>query len=177
MRLITNTMRMIQYKLNTASSEQIAQHLWACSPNFIPALSEKVNIEEYAQKLAQRAVNFEAWDGEVLAGMVSAYLNDPARRAGFITNVSTVGGYSGQGIGSTLLRQCIERAQEQGFLSIGLEVNKQSLGAVRLYQKLGFVAVGDTETMLKMNLTLRDSDSPDDFKPPGTSERNEPLTA
>lgn len=154
MGLTTNTMRMIQYTINTATGEQIAQHLWACSPNFIPALSEKVNIEEYAQKMHKNAANFEAWDGDVLAGMVSAYLNDTVNRAGFITNVSTVGGYSGQGIGSELLRRCIERAQAQGFLSIGLEVNKQSLGAVRLYQKLGFVAVGDTDTMLKMNLSL-----------------------
>lgn len=144
----------IQYTVNTASSQQIANHLWVCSPNFTPALSEKVNIEGYAQKLAQHATNFEAWDGEVLIGLVDAYLNDLTNRTGFITNVSTVSGYSGQGIASKLLQQCIDRSIEQGFWSIGLEVNKQSLGAVRLYQKFGFTAVNETDTMLKMNLSL-----------------------
>ena len=143
----------IRYNINTATADDLTIHLRACDANFIPALSEKVDIEDYAQKLSKHAVNFEAWDGGVLAGLIAAYFNDTENGLGYITNVSTVGGYGGRGIASTLLQKCIAYGQAQQFESIGLEVNKQSLAAISLYQKFGFVTVGETDTMLKMNLS------------------------
>lgn len=143
----------IRYNINTATADDLIIHLRACDANFIPALSEKVDIEDYAQKLSKHAVNFEAWDGGVLAGLIAAYFNDTENGLGYITNVSTVSGYAGRGIGSTLLQKCIAYGQAQQFESIGLEVSKQSLAAISLYQKFGFVTVGETDTMLKMNLS------------------------
>lgn len=143
----------INYNINTATSDDIDIHLTACNDNFIPALSEKVDIADYALKLSKHAVNFEAWDGGVLAGLIAAYFNDTENGLGYITNVSTVGGYSGRGIASNLLKRCIAYGQEQQFESIALEVNKQSLGAISLYQKFGFVTTGESDNMLKMNLS------------------------
>lgn len=143
----------INYNINTATADDLIIHLTACDSNFIPALSEKVDIEDYAQKLSKHAVNFEAWDGGVLAGLIAAYFNDTENGLGYITNVSTVGGYSGRGIASNLLERCIAYGREQQFESIGLEVNKQSLAAVNLYQKFGFVTTGESDNMLKMNLS------------------------
>lgn len=143
----------INYNINTATSDDIDIHLTACNDNFIPALSEKVDIADYALKLSKHAVNFEAWDGGVLAGLIAAYFNDTENGLGYITNVSTVAAYSGRGIASNLLKRCIAYGREQQFESIGLEVNKQSLAAVNLYQKFGFVTVGETDTMLKMTLS------------------------
>ena len=143
----------INYNINTATSDDIDIHLTACNDNFIPALSEKVDIADYALKLSKHAVNFEAWDGGVLAGLIAAYFNDTENGLGYITNVSTVGGYSGRGIASNLLERCIAYGREQQFESIALEVNKQSLAAVNLYQKFGFVTTGESDNMLKMNLS------------------------
>ncbi len=143
----------INYNINTATSDDIDIHLTACNDNFIPALSEKVDIADYALKLSKHAVNFEAWDGGVLAGLIAAYFNDTENGLGYITNVSTVSGYSGRGIASNLLERCIAYGREQQFESIALEVNKQSLAAVNLYQKFGFVTTGESDNMLKMNLS------------------------
>ncbi|HND88871.1 MAG TPA: GNAT family N-acetyltransferase [Saprospiraceae bacterium] len=144
----------MRYTINTASAADMARHLWACSPDFTPPLSEKVDIPAYAEKMSQRAVNFEAWHGDTLVGMVNAYLNDLDSRTGYITNVSTLRTHTGQGIGAQLLARCLAYATERGFRNLGLEVNAHSPGAVRLYERHGFVQTEQAGDMLKMNCSL-----------------------
>ncbi len=146
----------ITYRLNTATSAQIAQHLRACSHLFLPPLHEKVDIDAYADKMARHAQRFEAWDPteNIPVALVCTYFNDPAKQHGFITNVSTLGGYSGRGIGFALMTQCIQFGKESRFSDIQLEVHPQSVSAIRLYQKCGFEAVASTPTSVAMRLSL-----------------------
>lgn len=144
----------MHFATNTATAADIARHLWACDAAFTPPLSEKVDIAAYAEKMHQRAVNFEAWDGDVLVGLVNAYLNNQVTRVGFITNVSTLPTHTGQGIAARLLSQCLDFARQEAFRSIGLEVNRHSDGAVRLYERHGFVVTGMEQDMLRMSCPL-----------------------
>ena len=143
--------------MDTANEQAILLHLQACDVNFAPPLSAKVNLAEYAAKITTNAVTFEAWNAEELVGVVAAYFNDGAKHKSFITNVSTLKAYGGKGIGSALIRDCIEYAVKEHYHSIALEVNKESTTAVRLYQKYGFKKVKENETALFMELKLNSS--------------------
>ncbi|MDD2702123.1 MAG: GNAT family N-acetyltransferase [Sideroxydans sp.] len=129
----------IEYRVNTASAAQIAAHLSHCDDSFIPRLSERVDIRAYADKLAENAVRFEAWAEGMLIGLVAAYCNDQERRTAFITSVSVLPAWTGKGIASTLLAQCISHVRDQHMQLLQLEVASNNLPALKLYEKHGFV--------------------------------------
>jgi len=131
--------RELTIRVDSATSHQIADFLRGCDPVFVSELSRKVVIEEYAMKLAEKAVCWEAWCGDRLVGMAAIYCNDLKERAAFITSISVLADWQRLGLGSRLVSQCIEHAQSLGFALIRLEVESQNSAAMRLYQKLGFV--------------------------------------
>lgn len=139
------------YKTQTASRQEIYEHLVACDTFFVPPLSSRVDLYTYAHKIRERAVSYEAWSAETLVGMVNAYLNDTVGRTAYVTNVSVLKDYSGQGIASTLLAMCMERARADGFSRIKLEVSPHNCAAIRVYTKFGFkvmTTIGDNLSMV-----------------------------
>jgi ribosomal protein S18 acetylase RimI-like enzyme len=145
----------IVYRLNHASETELARHLNACDADFVPHLSSRVQIVDYAKKLAAKATRFEAWSGDRLVGLVAAYCNDVETRIGHITSVSVCGDWTGKGIAAALMHQCVEHAEKSGMNRINLEVAGNNVAAVALYTKFGFVAGGEKAGMIKMSLELR----------------------
>ena len=132
----------LEYKVKTASKEQIYSHLKECDGNFRPPLSSRVDLLGYSDKIFEQAVSFEAWDGNVLVGMVNIYLNDESHRTGFITNTSVLKGYMKKGVASILLQMCLEYARNLGFSRIRLAVSRANGAAIELYSHAGFKASG-----------------------------------
>lgn len=140
---------MIDYTIKKATEQQLLLHLEKCDHNFIPALSTRVNLPEYANKLFEKACNFEAFDGSILIGVVAMYV-DFASRKGFVSNVSVLQNYSGKGVGSTLMRNAIAYSLENQLSQIQLEVNQNNKAALALYQSLGFKPIDHKENNLIM---------------------------
>jgi hypothetical protein len=63
----------VEYLSNNASEAQIAGHLSRCDADFVPSLSGRVDINDYAKKIVNKAMRFEAWSGGELVGLVAAY--------------------------------------------------------------------------------------------------------
>lgn len=146
----------VAYSVNRSSAAEIAVHLLHADVAFEPALSSRVNILTYAQKLHDRAIRFEAWQGEELVGLVASYCNQSDGGKAFVTNVSVWPEYHGQGIAGRMMRQCIEYVRGLGFGQMELEVDQRSLSAVALYQKLGFnTTPGGSGATLTMGLALK----------------------
>ncbi len=63
----------------------------------------------------------------------------------------------GQGIGLTLMEALIACTEEAGEPGLCLSVSNQNVGAVRLYERVGFVAIGAGKTgLVTMVLDLED---------------------
>lgn len=146
----------VTYRTQTASAEEIHEHLVACDRFFVPPLSSRVDLWVYARKMLERAVSFEAWCASTLVGICNAYLNDPERHMGFITNVSVLRSYSGQGIASTLVRMCLDRARADGFSKLWLQVSPCNQAAVAVYAKAGFRIVASTRHSISMECEIRE---------------------
>jgi ribosomal protein S18 acetylase RimI-like enzyme len=144
----------VTYQIKKAAPGEILIHLKKCSDNFIPPLASKVNLDEYAQKLADRSITFEAWDENNLVGLVATYFNDLENRIAYITNVSVEKEYNGRGIANELVKRCIEYAKEKDFQNIMLEVSENNTGAIQLYKKFKFAIVQQDKGTIKMNLDL-----------------------
>ena len=139
---------------NHATGAQIAEHLQACDGSFVPPLSSRVAIADYAARLFQKAVRFEAWHGKQPIGLVALYCNDPDRRVAFVTNVSVSPLWRGHGLAAALLDRGLRHAKEQGFARLELKVDRRNAAAVRLYEKQGFQADETSGRSLKMHLDL-----------------------
>ncbi|MEI2781601.1 MAG: GNAT family N-acetyltransferase [Candidatus Competibacter sp.] len=130
----------IKYLWNKASEAEIVGHLLCCDSSFVPSLSSRVEIDDYAQKIVSKAMRFEAWSGRMLIGLVAAYCNDYEKYAAYITSVSLLKSWTGRGIAVCLVRQCIEYAKVLGMRQISLNVASDNMPAIKLYGKCGFIA-------------------------------------
>ncbi len=144
----------MQLCLNKATGDEIAHHLRCCDNDFVPRLSDRVEIDSYAQKIVNNALRFEAWDNNALVGLVATYCNDSSGHIAYITNVSVLHEWFGKGVATQLLSRCIAHITEHGFERIELEVDSGNTNAIKLYEKSGFIIAGahDRTTRMLMNI-------------------------
>jgi ribosomal protein S18 acetylase RimI-like enzyme len=140
---------------NKASEAEIAEHLSCCDADFVPPLSGRVEINDYAKKIASKATRFEAWSGGTLVGLVAAYCNDREKHIAYITSVSVLHEWMGKGVSARLMSRCIEHAKAFGMRQISLEVANDNTPAIRLYEKNGFVAGKANTPFVSMDLYLK----------------------
>lgn len=144
-----------RFARDEGNADDVARHLKACDPAFMPPLSERLDISEYAARLANDATCFEAWSSNELTGLVAAYCNAADRRKAFITSVSVLSRQQGNGIAAKLLDRCIEYVQKLGFHRIELEVNGGNKAAIALYERFGFVSIQMTDNLMTMTIDLQ----------------------
>ena len=125
-----------------ADARTLAAHLRACDGDFHPKLSQRVDIDEYARRIADRAVRMEAWASSNLVGLVAIYVNSGPDGAAFITNVSVIPEFRGRGLAEGLVASALAHAGGLGFQRVELEVGSEAGPAISLYEKLGFQRTG-----------------------------------
>ena len=128
----------IKFSFNRTNIEQIAYHLHVCNDFFIPPLSERVVIDDYARKIFENADRFEAWAGGILVGLVAVYCNDIKLKVAYITSVSVLPSWQGKGIASQLINKCLVYIKSLGFERVELEADQKNKAAIFLYKKYGF---------------------------------------
>lgn len=127
----------IEYKINTAKTEEVFRHFKLCSEDFVSYL-DTVDLREYAEKINRYADSFEAWYNNELVGFLAVYLNDLENNRGYITNVSILKKYNNMGIASCLVNKASIYSRNLGFEILELEVNYNNTSAIRLYHKHNF---------------------------------------
>lgn len=146
---------LVEFYLNKATEAQITNHFLLCDADFVPKLSERVEITNYANKIVDRAMRFEAWVDGMLVGLVAAYCNDNEHLTAYITSVSVLKVWQGRGVASQLIQQCIGRVKLLGFKNIELEVDSVNVAAVRLYEKMNFMINRMNDRTMIMQLNAR----------------------
>jgi len=145
-KLIFNTSKALQ--------SDVFKHLMDCNDSFYPPLNERVDVAAYANKIVTKAITFEAWSGKVLVGLIAIYVGEGTPKLNFITNVSVLPTYTGSGIASQLLKNCIDYSVDNKCFEIYLEVNKDNNPAISFYKKFNFVQSGIKNDNLVMKLAL-----------------------
>jgi ribosomal protein S18 acetylase RimI-like enzyme len=149
----------IAYRLNTASAEELAAHLSLCDADFVPRLSARVKIADYARKLASRAERLEAWADGALIGLAALYCDDSERRSAYLTSLSVLKKWARQGVAAELLRRCVDKARSAGMRELSLEAGRENVPAFRLYAKLGFRRGGANGEFVAMTLDLKSGEN------------------
>ena len=145
----------VEYRMNKATEAEIAEHLRESDITFVPPLSGRVEINDYARKIASLAMCFEAWSAGALIGLVATYCNNLETRIAHITSVSVLSEWAGKGIAARLMSQCIEHVKTSGIQQISLEVARDNAPAFKLYEKYGFIAGEAKTSLICMDLHLK----------------------
>ncbi len=145
----------LTFDKNRADAHAISAHLRSCDALFVPPLSARVDLLAYGVKLTTHAVLFEAWAESALVGLVAGYANAPDRQDSFVTNVSVLPDWHGQGIASRLLDAFVDHARVAGFARVVLSVDARNDRARSLYRKHGLIDGPRNGTMVQMSFSLR----------------------
>ena len=144
----------LTFDKNRADACVIEMHLRSCDEQFVPPLSERVDLATYSSKLASHAVLSEAWAGDILIGLVAGYTNAADKRSSFVTNVSVMPQWHGQGIASRLVDRFVEHSRLSGFEMVELSVDVHNDRARSFYRKYGFVDDSCDGAVVKMIFNL-----------------------
>ena len=140
--------------VDEADAPALLAHLRRTDADFMPVLSTRVDLGEYAAKLRALARSVELWHGESLIGLVAVYCNAPPGGDAFITSVSLEPAWRGQGLADQLVEQACQLAGSAGLARIRLELDCDNHAARRLYERHGFVSGEPVQQMLPMQRPL-----------------------
>lgn len=132
---------MIKISNKKKPKKVILKYLEVNSNNFIPPLSGRVNLDLFSKKINKYARQSWIFDGDEIVGFMACYVNDPENETAYITTISIVKKYKGQGLGKMLLNDCVDFAKNNGFNKVKLEVSKINTAAILFYEKQGFAIV------------------------------------
>jgi ribosomal protein S18 acetylase RimI-like enzyme len=115
------------------------------SDDFIPSLSESVNIKDYCTKITLNSTVLSIIREGELIGFVAVYCNDIESRVGYVTMLAVSKKYRTNGIGKQLITLTSEFLKANGFRKIHLEIFKTNIKAISFYKTLGFIIESETE--------------------------------
>lgn len=112
---------------------------------FVPSLRSRVNIFDYSEKIFKYAEHFYVLRKGRIICFSACYMNYGQESVAFITSISVVKDYQGQGIGNKLLNKIIDLAKNKKIKKIRLEVNSENDKALNFYLNNGFIALRSEE--------------------------------
>ena len=105
----------------------------------------QVYVRDFGKKADDRCLVAEV-DGKVVGAVWTRVMNDYGHVADGIPSlaISIYKDHRRQGIGTALLREMLQRLRRDGYRQVSLSVQKANY-AFRMYQKVGFKVVRETE--------------------------------
>lgn len=139
---------------NNNEALRVLHFLQKVDRNFIPALSERVDLINYSNKLAINGENlFVVLQGEDI-GHASAYIN--TEQDSFLSSIAVIKEFHGKKIAANLLLSIIQLCKNKKSKALYLEVSKNNKNAQSLYLKLGFQIKSEQNGYYIMALLFND---------------------
>lgn len=151
-------------------TDRLIQFLYEIDSDFLPRLSDKVSIPDYARKLIKNANFFVASLDSAIIGVVAFYCNEINKKTAFISIIGVPLKYRAIGIGSRLIKVMIDQLKQMGFEKVDLETSGDSL-ALLFYQKYNFEIIDKDAYIrtigfrIRMRLWLGNTDNYLEVKP------------
>lgn len=126
----------IEHILPPSDAARLSCLLMELDSVLIPTLSSRVNIVEYADKLAQKADLFYVkYKGQDI-GNCAIYLNN--QENGFISSFAIKKEWQKKGIGSCIWKEILSVLKERNIKQVNLKVHDINKTAIAFYKSIGF---------------------------------------
>lgn len=93
----------------------------------------------------EKGIGFLAMDGEVACGIAGALVEDGDGSRATLVSMWTAPTHRKSGVGKMLVSAVLEWAETRGVKTVELLVTGINHGAIRFYERLGFVKTGRTQ--------------------------------
>lgn len=133
--------------------ERILKLLISLDKEYIPKLSDQVNLRDYSNKLAKSA-NFILLKNKLDIGLIAYYIN---KDFCFISSFGIPSNYQGHGFSQRMFSKLVEIVSEFGISQIRLEVNINNKKAIKYYYKLGFKKFDTTPNSFILKKEINES--------------------
>lgn len=121
------------------TEESLRAFLAEVDGDFPIPLSDKVDLGEYAEKLAGRAtLCAEFDDAGAIAGLAAGYTEHLAGPYAYIALVGVRGDFRRRGIARRLVSEFVGRCEEMGLAGVHLYTDPRNSGAICMYEGMGF---------------------------------------
>ncbi|MBQ7352539.1 MAG: GNAT family N-acetyltransferase [Clostridia bacterium] len=136
------------------SKDSLLQFLKKVDSDFPVPLSEKQDLNAFADKLIKNATICYEMNDEEIVGLVAGYTNNEEKESAYISIVAVLDKARGKGIGKKLVSDFIQTAQNKGFKSVNLYTSTNNEVAIKMYDSLGFVKYEKEDEPRPMDLHL-----------------------
>ncbi len=132
---------MIEFRFLTGLEEKGAV-IEACDAAFANPVSRRPQYEALLAKIHAYGDFVAAYQNGPV-GYAALYANDMENRTAYFTLLAVSPHCQKMGIGEGLMQAGLKLARSRGMRAAKLEVKKDNSGAIRLYERLGFVRLCD----------------------------------
>lgn len=132
-------------------NNDIENFLNEVNDDFIPALSKRVNIYEYVDKIVKNAEVFNLRYGNEIIGNAAVYMN---QGYGFISSFAIKKEYRGYGYSRCIFKEIMQVAKKNNLKKICLAVNTENARAINVYISLGFSEYSRCDDWIYMSLFI-----------------------
>ena len=122
----------------TKMREKILNFLKKIDNDLPIPISQKTDLESYAQKLNDKALKLTFCENDEIVSMSAGYINMETRMA-FISIVATLPQYRMMGLGQKVVKTFIEKSKADNMNGVHLYTHSTNEKAIKLYKNLGFV--------------------------------------
>lgn len=137
------------------SCKEIESVMINCSSDFFDqSINNSETIKLLASKFAEYGTFISARKKDKVAGFIAFYVNDKIKCRGFLSMIIISHQFQGYGIGSGLLKRCIEQCKKSGMSALRLEVNEKNERAILFYKKNGFKEISKKDASLFLEKDL-----------------------
>ena len=109
-----------------------------------------IPLQQYVEKICLHSTIIPYHVSNEMKGVVSYYNNDNEGEKAFLTLLLIKEDYQGKGLGKFLLEISIKDLKGKGFKYFSLEVLKNNIRAIKLYEAYGFEKKEDRGENLEM---------------------------
>ena len=128
----------IQFVIKELSVLEISDFFKVHDNDYFEKLSDRVNINDYSEKLLESSIQFTLWDNVDLIGLSPCYFNNVKERVGYISSLTIKEGFRGRKLGSKLIGRISEYAKEHGFNAVMVKIHYLNEKSHQFYKKNGF---------------------------------------
>lgn len=104
---------------------------------------DSAEVPAYVGKIIRTATILSVRSEDVLQAFLAFYCNDHQRRIGYMSMLIVHRDYRRKGLAELLVQESVRLLLQLGFSSYRLEVHKNNLPAIHLYEQLGFKRTGE----------------------------------
>ncbi|MBE5777390.1 MAG: GNAT family N-acetyltransferase [Clostridiales bacterium] len=119
--------------------ENLLRFLTEADRTFPVPLSEKQNLQTFADKLMELATLCVRFDGDSIVSLIAGYTENVQNGMGYMSVAATLPVARGKGYAAALVQEFLQTARDKKLRGVHLYAVHENLPAMRMYAKLGFV--------------------------------------